>query len=238
MSIEARLPDFVQQLLQTGTDVGRLSSLLRKPLRPLWITQATRIWTNMVPNPGELVFFPLVLLSASAPVPASAHGQSFWQSIRPSAIPGSVEMEEGEDARTQTFYYLPGAADDEETWAEGLTPDLLWKHQRRLLASDPSSVQAMVCALIAEKRTSEGCQGSAVPAPTTHSAHDSTSTPLQVADDARLNPLARVRPRPALRQDPQNGGRSQPATGVAPDSDPLPAGWLELDEAPAAAVCR
>lgn len=32
-----------------------------------------------------------------------------------------------------TFEYVPGAGDDEESWAKGLTPQLLWSHKQALL---------------------------------------------------------------------------------------------------------
>lgn len=33
------------------------------------------------------------------------------------------------------FEYVPGAGDDEESWAKGLTPQLLWSHKQALLCS-------------------------------------------------------------------------------------------------------
>ena len=31
---------------------------------------------------------------------------------------------------TYSYSYIPGAGDDEESWAQGLTPALFWKHQQ------------------------------------------------------------------------------------------------------------
>lgn len=31
---------------------------------------------------------------------------------------------------TYSFSYVPGAGDDEESWAQGLTPALFWQHQQ------------------------------------------------------------------------------------------------------------
>lgn len=46
--IEAKLEGWVERLLESGADVRRLSALLSKPLRPLWISQSSVIWTNQV----------------------------------------------------------------------------------------------------------------------------------------------------------------------------------------------
>lgn len=35
----------------------------------------------------------------------------------------------GEEEGGWTYEYVPGAGDDEETWARGLTPSLLFRHQ-------------------------------------------------------------------------------------------------------------
>jgi hypothetical protein len=52
---------------QVGADVGHLASVLRKPLRPLWLSPDSRVWLNHVPALGELPFTPLFLVSASQP---------------------------------------------------------------------------------------------------------------------------------------------------------------------------
>ena len=31
---------------------------------------------------------------------------------------------------TVSYSYVPGAGDDEESWAKGLTPSLFWQHQQ------------------------------------------------------------------------------------------------------------
>jgi tRNA A64-2'-O-ribosylphosphate transferase len=52
---------------QVGVDVEGLAAVLRKPLRPLWLSPASRVWLNHVPSLEELPFTPLFLLSASQP---------------------------------------------------------------------------------------------------------------------------------------------------------------------------
>ena len=52
---------------QVLADIGGLAAVLRKPLRPLWVSQASRIWLDAVPAASELPFTPLFLISASLP---------------------------------------------------------------------------------------------------------------------------------------------------------------------------
>lgn len=41
---------------------------------------------------------------------------------------GNAEV--GGEGGTYSYSYVPGAGDDEESWAQGLTPALFWKHQQ------------------------------------------------------------------------------------------------------------
>jgi len=65
--IAARLPSFVASALAVAPQLSALAARLRKPLRPLWVSQESRIWTNHVASPHELSFCPVILISASAP---------------------------------------------------------------------------------------------------------------------------------------------------------------------------
>ena len=55
------------------------------------------------------------------------------------------------------YQYLPGAADDEESWASGLTPQLMWAHLRALLAAGPGGIQALARHLVQQQQ--QGQQG-------------------------------------------------------------------------------
>jgi tRNA A64-2'-O-ribosylphosphate transferase len=44
--IAARLPGWVADLEAVGADIGGLSRALAKPLRPLWLSQRSRIWID------------------------------------------------------------------------------------------------------------------------------------------------------------------------------------------------
>ncbi len=40
------------------------------------------------------------------------------------------DAEVGGDIGTFSYSYVPGAGDDEESWARGLTPALFWQHHQ------------------------------------------------------------------------------------------------------------
>lgn len=54
-------------LLQVDADLAGLARRLKKPLRPLWISQESRIWIDQVAHPDDLPFTPVILVSASLP---------------------------------------------------------------------------------------------------------------------------------------------------------------------------
>ena len=54
-------------IIQAGVDVAALARELRKPLRPLWVSQNSLIWLDQVPDLADLDFTPLLLVSASLP---------------------------------------------------------------------------------------------------------------------------------------------------------------------------
>lgn len=55
--------------VQVTGDVGRIAAVLDKPLRPIWLSQESRMWTNAMTEQGSLPFTPLYLVSASNPNP-------------------------------------------------------------------------------------------------------------------------------------------------------------------------
>jgi tRNA A64-2'-O-ribosylphosphate transferase len=55
------------------------------------------------------------------------------------------------------YFYTPGTADDEESWARHLTPSLFWKNQEALLNSkfDDDQVDTLIDLLVHQKRDAE-----------------------------------------------------------------------------------
>ena len=65
--IEALIPAWVDALLAVRPDLHALSTVLSKPLRPLWLSPDSRMWLNHIAPPASLPFTPVFLLSASMP---------------------------------------------------------------------------------------------------------------------------------------------------------------------------
>ena len=115
-AIGERLDGWAAALLAVGADVAGLSARLARPLRCLWLSQDSPLWA--LPDLAELPFTPLLCLSASQP------------------LLGTGERRGGEQqGAAQGFSYVPGAGDDEESWARGLTAQLFWRHRQALLAA-------------------------------------------------------------------------------------------------------
>lgn len=99
--VRGLLPSRIGALLDSGLELDMLT-LLRKPMRLLWVTPASQLY-DVIPEDEELDFYPVVLLVASRAV--------------------DVEDSNG-------FVYVQGAADDEELWSGGLTADAFWDQIR------------------------------------------------------------------------------------------------------------
>ncbi|CAG8497885.1 12941_t:CDS:10 [Ambispora leptoticha] len=117
--IAARIPEFVEKLLDPKLHITKYLQKLSKPLRPLWITPDSNIFDNqLLPDYTSLPFYPVICLSTSKVV--------------------AMGMES-----RQGYQYIQGAADDQETWSLGLTPSLFWKHHKEIL--DDSCFDPVQC---------------------------------------------------------------------------------------------
>lgn len=95
----------MQDARQLSLDIEKLRDALQKPLRPSWITPATDLTAETIVD-DENSSWPVVLCTASSC--------------------DSVEY------RSDTTY-VQGAADDHESWAQGLTAVTFWQNEQRLL---------------------------------------------------------------------------------------------------------
>eukprot|EP00249_Psilotum_nudum_P008194 c21109_g1_i2 orf=148-1971(-) len=136
-NIENHIDEWVKLLEATGADLGSLAWTLKKPLRPLWISQTTVIWLNEVPDAASWSFTPIILVSAS----------------HPTSIP---ERDNDVDI---SWRYIPGAADDEESWARGLTPVLFWRHAHDIVYGCPEECNKRVADIVERDRVSRACRG-------------------------------------------------------------------------------
>ncbi|KAL1302598.1 hypothetical protein AAFC00_002974 [Neodothiora populina] len=101
--IASRIPAFVEAVSGLGLDVKLLKTQLKKPLRPIWVTQDS---TLPLETPVFEDFYPIVCCTSSR------------------RVPGGEASEGG---------YIQGAGDDAESWAHGLTPPLFWEHRDDLV---------------------------------------------------------------------------------------------------------
>ena len=53
-------------------------------------------------------------------------------------------------------WYVQGAADDSESWAQGLTPTLFWRHKTELLKASPNEVEDLIREILHADATCNG----------------------------------------------------------------------------------
>ncbi|KAH9301190.1 hypothetical protein KI387_012773, partial [Taxus chinensis] len=136
-NIESRIEGWTKILEATGTDLTFLATSLKRPLRPLWISQKTVIWLNEVPDLDSWDFTPVILVSAST----------------------STENTLRMSADEYSWSYIPGAADDEESWARGLSPNLFWKHSYNIISGGPEACNKMVADIVERDRVYRAQRG-------------------------------------------------------------------------------
>lgn len=96
------VPSWTEQFISTcgGTSPEFLIDL-SKPLRPLWLSQSSLIWTNQIAPPQSLPFIPIYLVSASLPLLYHRRVTSIPRGIRQEA-----DAETAEDAEPETISYV------------------------------------------------------------------------------------------------------------------------------------
>ncbi|RYP25627.1 hypothetical protein DL767_008338 [Monosporascus sp. MG133] len=122
--MRARIPEHVALLKSLGLDLPALRRKLKKPLRPIWVTQESRL------APTDVVFedyHPIICCTSSRRVVGA-------------------EMSEGG--------YIQGAGDDTEHWALGLTPPVFWEHADLLLSTPEPVLPDLVRSLVASHASS------------------------------------------------------------------------------------
>lgn len=152
-AIEERIEKWTNQLEASGADIACISSCLKKPLRPLWISQKTVIWLNEVPDHNQWDFTPIILVSASS----------------------SSDVFRNKTSSEFSWNYIPGAGDDEESWARGLTATHFWSHVHDLISSGPDLCNQKVADIVEKDRVYRAHRGEYAPQVTVKN--------LKMADD-------------------------------------------------------
>lgn len=111
-AMDARVQELYQS--QAIVDVPGFLSLMTKPLRPFWITPLHA----ELPTEDQTFFCrPIICCNASnVRLGGANESRIVWR-------------EEGQ------FWYTPGAADDHESWARRLIPQLFWKREKEFSSS-------------------------------------------------------------------------------------------------------
>ena len=118
--IEARIDVWAMQLLDAGVDeFGTLAKEMTAPLACVWAHPSH----TTLPEVCQLRQGRAVIVLASA-------------SIHESRARRTLVLEDGSEETMLPFDYVAGAADDEESWAMGLTPGLMWANYRDILLGD------------------------------------------------------------------------------------------------------
>lgn len=168
-SIEKRLEEWTQKLKASGADIASLAACLKKPLRPLWISQRSVIWLNEVPDHDSWDFTPIILVSASA------------------STGGGVSQH-----RTTSEFswnYIPGAGDDEESWARGLSPSLFWNHVYDIINAGPDVCNQKVADLVEKSRVYRAYRGVSAPQITVKPLNSSSLSHQQLPSTADISIL-------------------------------------------------
>ena len=145
--ISQLIPSWIESVSETVKTMIRqlLCDHLLLPFQPVWVCGTEDQSLEWFGSGAEsllegdestsLSFTPLILLSASAVTSDDIHSQHHsWQ-------------------------YIQGAGDDEEAWAEGLSPALFWKHKEFILASDDyREVEAAVEHVVTHHRQAQGLE--------------------------------------------------------------------------------
>ena len=105
-----------------------------EPLRPFFIHPSTSSFPDF---PKTAPFLPIICVSASR-----------WVGAGGDEIPTFTRT----GKRTVGFDYVPGAGDDDELWARGLTPAFFHRNKERLLQTPRDELVAVVDAIVAGLR--------------------------------------------------------------------------------------
>lgn len=133
VAVNARLEHFDASLQRSGWDAGsELRDVLKKPFRCVWVSQGgdgDGLTAETLRNEN---FTPIVLVSVSEP------------------LRGRGERKVG--VHGHSYAYVPGAGDDEESWARGLTPELYRAHSAELVRASEQEIDALVAKIVSRSR--------------------------------------------------------------------------------------
>jgi len=133
VAVNALREKFDASLRRSGWDAGsELRDVLKKPFRCVWVSHGgdgDGLSAETLRNEN---FTPIVLVSVSEP------------------LQGRGERKVG--VHGHSFAYVPGAGDDEESWARGLTPELYRAHSTELVRASEQDIDALVAKIVSRSK--------------------------------------------------------------------------------------
>jgi tRNA A64-2'-O-ribosylphosphate transferase len=127
-SIRAKIREYASVLDALDVDVLEVTESLAKPFRCVWISQAECGLEFALQDAKRDGYTPIILLTASAPL--------HWRGERRASANGT------------SFAYIPGAGDDEESWAGGLTPAMFRAHKDALLDACERDIGSTIARIV------------------------------------------------------------------------------------------
>ena len=127
-SIRAKIGEYASVLDALDVDALEVTESLAKPFRCVWISQAECGLKFALEDAERDGYTPIILVTASAPL--------HWRGERRASANGT------------SFAYIPGAGDDEESWAGGLTPAMFRAHKDALLDACERDIGSTIARIV------------------------------------------------------------------------------------------
>lgn len=124
--IEKRIDPWATQLLESELeDISLLAERMSKPLQCCWVHPSDTSYVDILS-----INSPTLIL-----VSASEHGSRERKKLQI-------------DDKEFMYDYVPGGGDDEESWAMGLTPSIMWEHYIDILSCSHESIRHIISLLV------------------------------------------------------------------------------------------
>jgi len=127
-SIRAKIGEYASAFNALDVDALEATESLAKPFRCVWISQAECGLEFELKDAERDGYTPIILVTASAPL--------HWRGERRASANGT------------SFAYIPGAGDDEESWAGGLTPAMFRTHKDALLDACERDIGSTIARIV------------------------------------------------------------------------------------------
>lgn len=122
-------------------DIPRFIDIMKKPIRAIWVANGS-VQRDTINSHSSSIdadkYFTIVCCNPSHyNTEGGRHHIHRIEGCNDSG--GDYDNEENKLFNQQSYYYIPGAADDEDSWSRNLTPELFWKNREKIL--DPTMTE-------------------------------------------------------------------------------------------------